>query len=648
MVQVNYIFIKDILTAKFTDGKNSTLPNITGSLYTFVYGGYTDIKNIIIDNTFTEIDSTSLLNAVKLESIDISHTITTISDTAFDTTRKLTQINVDNKNPVYSSSDGVLFSSGPTLYRYPLNKSNETYDIPETIKYIANNAFKNTDNLMYINIPATVSSIGTNVFLNTYKLKSITVNNSNSTYISIDGVLFINNTRTLIRYPPNNTESSYIIPNDVEGIDRYAFSNTFNLNNIIIGENITSIDITSFQNAYSLNSIIVDDANSRFFSEDGILFTKDKNTILYYPRNNSKKSYTIPSSVKKINENAFAYVSNLLTVDISNNVTIIGNNAFSYSPNITTITIPASVTSISENAFQNLTQLTQYIVNPNNLFYSSDNFGVLFRNDSNGKKTILVQYPIGNTNTNYSIPNTITKISNFAFINTNYLTTIYIPASVNLLGDNLNYSQFYLTKNLTSIIVDTNNKKFYSDEFGVLFSKDKTILLQYPSQNKKKNYIIPNTVKIINNYAFYNANYLTTIFIPDSVTTIGQNVFQLATNLSAINIPSSITTIQPGAFLYTSALNVVYIEIPNRLNLIESKNILSYGLGNVTFKIKPASFSAEMFSSNKKYLFILYIIIGIITLISIITIIILIIKKNKNRTGSLPKTPRLPKTQTKK
>ena len=56
----------------------------------------------------------------------------------------------------------------------------------------------------------------------------------------------------------------------------------------------------------SVESVNVDKDNPKYMSEDGILFSKDKKTILYYPRQkNIGGSYTIPETVEKIAEHAF-------------------------------------------------------------------------------------------------------------------------------------------------------------------------------------------------------------------------------------------------------------------------------------------------------------------------------------------------------
>lgn len=80
------------------------------------------------------------------------------------------------------------------------------------------------------------------------------------------------------------------------------------------------------------------------------------------------------------------------------------------------------------------------------------------------------------------------------------------------------------------IEVDKNNLNYTSIN-GVLFSKDKNVLLAYPKENSATSYIIPDGVKIIESTAFMGTSNLNSIVIPDGVTTIKENAFYLCSNL---------------------------------------------------------------------------------------------------------------------
>ena len=198
-------------------------------------------------------------------------------------------------------------------------------------------------------------------------------------------------------------------------------------------------------------------------------------------------------SVTSIGYEAFSYCSGLTSVTIPNSVTSIGNSAFSYCSGLADVNIPNSVTSIGNYAFKNVKHITYHGT------ASGMPWGALSHNGfvedgfvfSDSTKTILKRY-IGSDSI-INIPNTVTSISDSAFLNCNTITNVTIPNAVTHIG---NYA-FYDCQNLTNIN-------------------------------------IPNSVTSIGSYAFYYCNNLTSIDIPNSVTSIGSYAFYYCRNLSEI------------------------------------------------------------------------------------------------------------------
>ena len=145
------------------------------------------------------------------------------------------------------------------------------------------------------------------------------------------------------------------IPSKIDGkpvtsIGDGAFYNCTSLTSITIPNSITSIGKNSFITCWSLTNINVASGNNYFSSKDGILFNKDKTTLIRYPEGSKRAVYSIPSTVRNIGEDAFSY-SNLKSITIPDSVTSIGSWAFTYCDSLTSITIPSSVTSIGDFAF---------------------------------------------------------------------------------------------------------------------------------------------------------------------------------------------------------------------------------------------------------------------------------------------------------
>jgi len=199
---------------------------------------------------------------------------------------------------------------------------------------ITDSAFYNCATLTSINIPKEVTRIGHNAFRNCPRLKSVTFNDiENSLLESIGKDAFRNCTNL----------TSIIIPKEVTSIGYY-------LNIFGIGKNYLP-----FRDCKKLESITVLDGNSKFVSNNGVLFLhwsySDNTKLKRYPPGKDDSSYMIPSSVSHINSMAFRDCKNLTSVTIPDSVTWIGGSAFAFCSSLTSITIPNSVTSIEEYAF---------------------------------------------------------------------------------------------------------------------------------------------------------------------------------------------------------------------------------------------------------------------------------------------------------
>lgn len=207
----------------------------------------------------------------------------------------------------------------------------------------------------------------------------------------------------------------------------------------------------------------------------------------------------------------YQYGDQITEVVLDTGVTYVGINAFAGAyENIETVYLSETVESIGTGAFIG-GSLTAFVVAEDSPYLSARD-GVLF--DRN--QTALLYYPCGKTDAAYTVPEGVTRIADNIFNGAYGLSEVTIPATVEEIGRISGAS-------LTDIHVDPENENYCSVD-GVLFSKQKNVLIHYPNAKEAAEYVIPDGVTRIQMLAVHcdNLEHLT---VPESVTYIGLNAF---------------------------------------------------------------------------------------------------------------------------
>ena len=365
-----------------------------------------------------------------------------------------------------------------------------------------------------ISIPSQVSYGGT-----TYNVTAI---GGKAFYYcsSLTSVIIPSSVTTIGDYAFRDCSSltSVIIPSSVTTIGNYAFSNCSSLTSVTIPSSVTTIGGQAFSDCTSLKVIFVSSGNTKYSSQDGVLYNINKTELICCPGGYSGV-VKIPNSVTTIGNSAFYNCSSLTSVTIPSSVTTIGNYAFGNCRGLASVTIPNAVTTIGYKAFYNVKMI----------YYqgsaSGQPWGALCMNGyledslyySNSLKTNLIS--AHSAITKALIPNTVTTIGDYAFYNCSALASVTIPSSVTTIGN----SAFSNCTSLKVITVSSGNTK-YSSQDGILYDKNKMELICCPG-GKEGSIIIPSSVKRIDAYAFRNCTRLTSVTIPSSVTFIDSYVF---------------------------------------------------------------------------------------------------------------------------
>ena len=474
-------------------------------------------------------------NNGKIKAVIIEKGVTSIGDSAFRECTSLTSITI---------SDSVTSIGWLAFYNCT---SLTSVTIPDSVTSIGYSAFWNCTSLTSVTIPDSVTSIDDYAFVNCESLISINVEENNSNYSSVNGVLFNRNQNELICYPAGKNDKTYEIPDSVTSIGGFAFCSCTSLESVTIPDSVTSIGMDAFNNCTSLTSVTISDSvtsigRSAFYnctSLTSVTIPKGVTSIGMYAFYNctSLESVTIPNSVTSIGGSAFENCTSLTSVTIPDSVTSIGDYAFYYCTSLTSVTIPKGVTSIGDYAFYYCTSLTSV-----------------------------------------TIPDSVTSIERYSFYNCTSLESVTIPDGVTSIGDHAFWSCTSLKSvTISNSVMSIGYKVFDGCTSLTNVTKPDSVTeigeSAFENCTSLGSVTIPNSVTSIRDFAFYNCTSLESVTIPDSVTSIGYDAFYNCTSLTSVTIPDSVTFVGDCAFEKCTSLTSINVE-ENNINYSSVNGVL--------------------------------------------------------------------------
>jgi len=220
---------------------------------------------------------------------------------------------VGGANLSYASENGVLFNKGQTtLLQYPCGNVSATYAVPNGVTTIGNNAFAACATLVNITIPDSVTNIGAGAFEDC-GLTSVVIPDS-VTHFGDSAFAYC------------LSLTSVTIPHGLASLGNGAFEGC-GLTTVAIPDSVTNIGDSAFNDCFSLSAIKVDGANLFYSDLDGVLFDKERTTLLQYPNGHASTSYVIPPGVLNVGSEAFADCANLINVTIADSVANVEDSA---------------------------------------------------------------------------------------------------------------------------------------------------------------------------------------------------------------------------------------------------------------------------------------------------------------------------------
>lgn len=408
------------------------------------FGTYNYPKTLDLNNVETLQDK-ALQQMWGLKQITIGAFVNKIGKGALTGCTSLIAIKVNSANSKYKDDDGVLYTKdGEHLMQFPTKKTGDYTVLPNT-KFIDNEAFREVADAGVVTLPASVEEIGESSFRSAKITKLIIPDNANLK--KIGDFAFDHFGMTGILKLPATLESlgaqafgsaqlkeihfadgvkldaiSYDCFVDMSKLERVvfegnapnltmfhsrAFQNCTQLRTVDIPQNVTQIEISVFVNTPMLETVI----------------------------------FKTPSSLKTIGKSTFSK-SGIRHIELPSSVTKIEEQAFDNCTNLTTVEVPASVTEIKTGAFNFCENLTAINVATGNTKYASLD-GMLCSKD---KKT-LVTFPAGKADSKYTLIPYFDTVGEYAFYSSNKVGNITFPKSV----VNIEDRSLALCKNIKSL-----------------------------------------------------------------------------------------------------------------------------------------------------------------------------------------------------
>ena len=360
-----------------------------------------------------------------------------------------------------------------------------------------------------------------------------------------------------------------ILPDTITDIESGSFSHA--ISQIELGENVENI-----QNGVFLSSDVTLSirGNNKYYKiVDGVLFDAKMKTLLCYMKNIERREYTVPKTVRFIGSCAFAGNDCLEKVYIPNEKNVLIDERAFADISGEVIDLQQTNGGVEEedcytwNAEEKVAQLDEDYMDNEGYYYKVDGatltatMNQIDMSKFSGKtKEIDMRIPdkVRHKNREYKV----TKIQmsmkqtrdmhrNDGKCYRNQMVNLYIGKNVNSVT--MPYSEYQFELKITSYVHILNNS-FISDK-GSLYDKDKKTLYRFCDREyKDKDFVLPQSVRAIEEYAFYQADIQSVTF-NHWITTVPNHAFECS-NIKKVDL-GHVKNIGVDAFAYCYYLNEV-------------------------------------------------------------------------------------------
>ena len=286
-----------------------------------------EFEELVLPETLVEIAADAMYGCEELEKINIPNSLIALEGNPFPSCPGLKTIMISEDHPAFRQENGVLFSSdGKRLLYYPIHLTATEYTVPQGVIEIASSAFCENLYLQTVHFPSSLQKIGREAFYGCEALEKAE------------------------------------LPLGLKELGFDAFASCSILKEIFIPETVEAIEANPFSDCAALKTVNVHEDNPFFLSDDGVLYSCDRQSLICYPAGKGEAAFSIPKGTINVLEDAFYSAASLVEVSIPNTVAYIGNAAFSYCSGLTDVVIPESVREMGYLAFYYCEALERVII----------------------------------------------------------------------------------------------------------------------------------------------------------------------------------------------------------------------------------------------------------------------------------------------
>lgn len=485
-----------------------------------------------------------------------------------------------------SASSADFQMKGDTLMKYTGTAS--AVSIPTSVKHIGKEAFAGHTELVKIEIPGYVESIDYNAFSGCSSLEAVAV------------------------------------PDTVTTIGNGAFSGCSNLKSVVLGKKTEKLGTGIFAGCHSLSSLRVHKDNEYLSYENGVVYSKDKKMIYFMIPGYEGGTYTMPSTVEEIKNNAFWGCQKLKKILIGSNVKSIPDYAFTNCTSLESVSFPYSLRNIGMKAFADCISLGNTEI--------PMSVAQIHKTAFDGCVKLRIIAEEGSKAAQYEAERDKSNVANAEYQDIGGLddeeeshsgeesgNEAPGPLGGSLLGQSRivgGNAVVFIDNGQSKVLSGNQEPEPGSSEAAAeimkgnsqgafpkytIVNNEKIASQAYYKNDGLTDYQIPEGIKEIGEFAFARSG-LTGIIIPEGVTSIGYGAFYHCDALENIEIPSSVTEIEPSAFAETKWMESRKSDKKNPYTIVGDGILIAYGGMESQVKIPDGvkQIGAEVFKGNTR------------------------------------------------